>query len=305
MAIWQETIKDFRSYLILERGGAENTVESYTSDLKKLVQFLEIKKMDIRPIDMTFDVLRQYTRWINTLGLGPRSQARMVSTLKTFYHFLKLEDQLTVDPSIKLVAPKVSRKIPEVLAVHEVDQIMQVIDLSNPIGLRNRAMLEVLYSCGLRVSELTGLELTNLMLDIGIIRVFGKGDKERLVPIGAEAIRHLEIYLEHVRRPFPNVHEPDRNIIFLNRRGRQLSRVMIFMVIKEATAKAGIQKNVSPHTFRHSFATHLIEAGADLRAVQDMLGHESITTTEIYTHLDTDYLRETIQNFHPRSKMEN
>ncbi len=299
---WQATINGFRAYLLLERSLAENTAEAYLRDLNKLVEFLALRSYELTPQQLDTEHLAEFIRWLNALGLGARSQARLLSALKTFYKYLLVEDLTDRDPTELLDAPRLSRKIPEVLSYEEIQAMLDAIDLSTPHGTRNRAMLETLYACGLRVSELTDLRLSSLFLEVGFIKVIGKGDKERIVPIGEAAAKHIRLYIEGVRRQQRNIHPDDANVLFLNRRGKQLTRVMVFLVVKECARLAGIQKKVSPHTFRHSFATHLIEGGADLKAVQDMLGHESIITTEIYTHLDTDYLRETIMQFHPRNK---
>jgi integrase/recombinase XerD len=288
--------------MMLERSLAENTIEAYERDLKKLVEFLEIRQYELSATQVETSHLEEFIMWLNELGLGARSQARLLSALKTFYRYLLLEDVVEKDPTELLEGPRMRRKIPDVLAYEEIQSMLGAIDLSTPHGLRNRAMLETLYACGLRVSELTDLRLSNLYLDIGFVKVVGKGDKERIVPIGEDAIKHIHFYLEGVRRHLTKIRKEHENIVFLNRRGGKLTRVMVFMIVKETALLAGIDKNVSPHTFRHSFATHLIEGGADLKAVQDMLGHESIITTEIYTHLDTDYLRETILSYHPRNR---
>ncbi len=299
---WKPTVKGFKSYLMLERSLSENSIAAYLRDVAKLKEFLVLKELDVAPKDVTQKHLEEFILWLNELGLGARSQARLISGLKAFYKFLLVEDMTDDDPTELLEGPRLSRKIPEVLSYEEIRRMLDTIDLSEPQGTRNRAMLETLYACGLRVTEMTTLRLSNLFTEIGFIKVIGKGDKERLVPIGEEALLHIKHYVEGVRRAQTNIHPDHENFIFLNRRGKSLSRVMVFMIVKEAAKLAGITKKVSPHTFRHSFATHLIEGGADLKAVQDMLGHESITTTEIYTHLDTDYLRETIMAFHPRGR---
>ncbi len=299
---WKPTVKGFKSYLMLERSLSENSIAAYLRDVAKLKEFLVLKELDVAPKDVTQKHLEEFILWLNELGLGARSQARLISGLKAFYKFLLVEDMTDDDPTELLEGPRLSRKIPEVLSYEEIRRMLDTIDLSEPQGTRNRAMLETLYACGLRVTEMTTLRLSNLFTEIGFIKVIGKGDKERLVPIGEEALLHIKHYVEGVRRAQMNIHPDHENFIFLNRRGKSLSRVMVFMIVKEAAKLAGITKKVSPHTFRHSFATHLIEGGADLKAVQDMLGHESITTTEIYTHLDTDYLRETIMAFHPRGR---
>ena len=297
---WDTTLKAFKSYLLLERTLSKNSVAAYLRDVEKLISYFTIQEIIISPAEVTTAQLEDFIFWINKMGLEANSQARLISGLKAFYKYLLIEDIISDDPTTLLEGPRLRRKIPEVLHYDEIQAMLATIDLSHPHGVRNRAMLETLYACGLRVSELINLRLSNIYFDLGLIKVIGKGDKERLVPIGQEAQKHINLYREGVRKLQDNIHPDHENILFLNRRGKGLSRVMVFMVIKEAAKAAGIEKPVSPHTFRHSFATHLIEGGADLRAVQDMLGHESITTTEIYTHLDTDFLRETILSFHPR-----
>lgn len=297
---WTSTLKDYEGFLKLEKGLSNNSIEAYLRDIGKLVQYLEIQQISIDPKALDHNDLHSFLMWIGELGLSAKSQARILSGLKAFYRYLLLEDLVQKDPTALLEGPKLGRKLPEVLSVEEIDLLLSKIDLSKAEGQRNKAMLETLYSCGLRVSELVGLQISNIYRAEGFIRVIGKGDKERLVPVSQRALKEIDFYL------------PDRNalaiapghedILFLNRRGRMLTRVMLFTIIKELTITAGIQKTVSPHTFRHSFATHLVEGGADLRAVQEMLGHESITTTEIYTHLDREYLREAIISFHPRSR---
>jgi len=297
---WDTTLKAFKAYLLLERTLSQNSVDAYLRDVQKLISYFTIQEITIHPAKVTTAQLEDFIFWINGLGLEANSQARLISGLKAFYKYLLIEDIISDDPTTLLEGPRLRRKIPEVLHYDEIQAMLATIDLSHPHGVRNRAMLETLYACGLRVSELINLRLSNIFFDLGLIKVIGKGDKERLVPIGQEAQKHINLYLKGVRKLQNNIHSDHENILFLNRRGKGLSRVMVFMVIKEAAKAASIEKPVSPHTFRHSFATHLIEGGADLRAVQDMLGHESITTTEIYTHLDTDFLRETILSFHPR-----
>lgn len=302
MSSWAPYINGFKSYLLLERSLSGNTIEAYLRDIRKLVEFLALSDINVPPDGLDVDQLSSFLHSLNDLGLGARSQARLLSAIKTFYKYLLTEDMIQVDPTSLLEGPRLPRKIPEVLAYEEIQRMIASIDLSESHGVRNRAMLETLYACGLRVSELIDLRMSNLYLDIGFVKVLGKGNKERIVPIGEEAVKHIGFYIEGVRRSMMNIHPDHSNFLFLNRRGKQLSRVMVFMIVKECAKLAGIDKNVSPHTFRHSFATHLIEGGADLKAVQDMLGHESILTTEIYTHLDTDYLRETILSYHPRNK---
>lgn len=298
---WPFALNNFRTYLLLERSLSANTLDAYISDVEKFVRYLEIEKIERLPLQVRQEDLEQFIHWANRLGLEASSQARLISGLRAFYKFLLVEDLLDDDPTELLEGPRLRRKIPEVLSVHEIRQMLEAIDLSEPQGLRNRAILETLYACGLRVSELVNLRLTNLFLSAGFIKVLGKNNKERLVPIGSDAVKYLEQYLEHDRSRMEIKHGQE-NYVFLNRRGAHLTRVMVFYIIKELAQKAGINKTISPHTFRHSFATHLVEGGADLKAVQDMLGHESITTTEIYTHLDTEYLKETIYLFHPRMK---
>ena len=303
MSNWTPYIKGFEAYLLLERSLSAHTAQAYLSDLDKLQQFLKLRDYTHSPLDIGAPQLEEFLQWLNNLGLAARSQARLISALKTFYKYLILENLTEADPTELIDAPRLGRKIPEVLSYQEIQRLLAAIDLSHPQGTRNRAMLETLYACGLRVSELTQLRLSNLFLDIGFVQVIGKGDKERIVPIGEEAIKHIHLYVQSDRRSQMNIKKGHEDILFLNRRGRALTRVMVFHVVKEAAAAAGIEKNVSPHTFRHSFATHLIEGGADLKAVQDMLGHESIITTEIYTHLDTDFLRQTILLYHPRNRV--
>lgn len=299
---WKPYIRGFKSHLLLERSLANNTIEAYLSDINKLLDFFELHQFDLAPQEVKTNHLENFILWINGMGLGARSQARLLSALKTFYKYLLIEDIVREDPTELLEGPRLSRKIPEVLTYEEIQAMLGAIDLSYAHGVRNKAMLETLYACGLRVSELINLRLSNLYLDIGFVKVIGKGNKERIIPIGEEAIKHIGFYLNGIRRSMMNIHPDHINFLFLNRRGKKLSRVMIFMIIKELAQLAGIEKTVSPHTFRHSFATHLIEGGADLKAVQDMLGHESILTTEIYTHLDTEFLRETVLSYHPRNK---
>ncbi|KQS31328.1 site-specific tyrosine recombinase XerD [Dyadobacter sp. Leaf189] len=297
--MWQSYIKHFKNYLRLERALSGNSVEAYVRDVEKLEEFVTLAGINLAPGKIEEAHLTAFLKYLAELGLAAHSQARMLSGIKAFFKYLVLENEIADDPTELLESPRLPRKLPDVLSYEEIESMLGAIDHSTPEGTRNRAIIEVLYSSGLRVSELTSLLLTHCYFDIGFLRILGKGDKVRLVPIGKEAIKYTQIYLEHVR----NEIAPDKDsgdIVFLNRRGGQLSRVMIFLMIKDIAEKAGIQKNVSPHTFRHSFATHLIEGGASLRAVQEMLGHESITTTEIYTHLDRDYLKQIVKEFHPR-----
>jgi integrase/recombinase XerD len=275
---------------------------AYEDDVLKLHQFFEGEEIKISPLEVQYEDLEKFVIYINKLGLGARTQARIISGLKAFYKFLLLEDLIDDPPTELLEGPKLPRKIPDTLSYEEITAVLATIDISTAHGQRNRAMLETLYACGLRVTELITLKLSSYYTDVGYVKVIGKNDKERIVPIGQEAMKHIGFYLEGYRNHMDNIHSEHQDFIFLNRRGKRLSRIMVFNIIKEAVAKAGIKKSISPHTFRHSFATHLVEGGADLRAVQEMLGHESITTTEIYTHLDTSYLRKTIMNCHPRNK---
>lgn len=300
---WQPTINGFNTYLQLEKSLAKNSIEAYLSDVGRFVAFLDYHKISVSPEKVTQQQVEQFLEWVSVLGMSARSQSRILSGLKAFYHYLLIEDIITVSPTALIDAPKIGRKLPEVLNIQEIDAVINAIDLSTPEGLRNKAILETLYSCGLRVSELINLKLSFMMFDEGFIRIIGKGNKERIAPIGSAAIKQIYIYIEHVRNHFPTIAKGSEDILFLNRRGKKLTRVMIFTIIKNLVAKAGITKNVSPHTFRHSFATHLVEGGADLRAVQEMLGHESITTTEIYTHLDRSYLKQAIMDFHPRGNL--
>ena len=289
--------------MLLERSLSPNTIEAYLNDVQKFVRYLEIENRPLLPLQVRREDLEKFILWVNRLGLEANSQARLISGLRAFYKFLLIEDMIDDDPTELLEGPRLRRKVPEVLSVHEIQAMLAAVDLSEPLGVRNRAMVEVLYACGLRVSELVNLKITGLFPDAGFVKVTGKNDKERLVPIGQEAVRFLNMYLEHVRGRHGKIRPGHENIVFLNRNGARMTRVMVFYIIRELAEKAGVVKNISPHTFRHSFATHLVEGGADLKAVQDMLGHESITTTEIYTHLDTEYLKQTIYLYHPRLKM--
>lgn len=299
--MWEPYKKGFRAFLQLEKSLSDNSVEAYGRDIEKLTQFLEQSGIEKNPAAIELTDLQQFIKWIAELGMTPTSQARIISGIKAFYKYCSLEQIVTNDPTVLLEAPKLKRSLPDVLAFEEIENIIDQIDLSKPEGGRNKAILETMYSCGLRVSELVNLKLSQLYLDVGFIRVVGKGDKERLVPIGSSASKYITIYRNDIRVHMP-IKKGQEDILFLNRRGSKLTRVMIFLMLKDLVKKAGITKNISPHTFRHSFATHLVEGGADLRAVQEMLGHESITTTEIYTHLDRDFLRDTLQRFHPAFK---
>ena len=299
---WEDAIKGFEQYLMLERRLSANTLEAYRRDVARLREWMAMHAPGAGPHQVQLQDLQAMLRWLEELGLDPRSRSRILSGIRAFYRFLLVENLIEADPTELLEGPRLGRKLPDVLRVEEVQAMLAAVDLSTPHGLRNRAILELLYACGLRASELTGLRLSDLLLDIGFVRVIGKGDKERYVPIGAEAARQLELYLEGVRRPMRHIRADSRDIVFLNRRGGRLSRVMVFYIVRDAARAAGIERKVSPHTLRHSFATHLVEGGADLRAVQQMLGHESILTTEIYTHLDRHYLRETLMQYHPLAR---
>lgn len=297
---WQVYKKGFKAYLQLEKSLAAHSIEAYLHDLDKLLQYLESASIQVTPNQITLVHLRECVRWAAELGMKPTSQARMISGIKAFFNYLLMDDVIQESPADLLDSPKNTRKLPDTLDVHEIEQIIQVIDLSKPEGTRNKAIIETMFSCGLRVSELVSLQLSNISTDEKFVRVIGKGNKERLVPIGSMALQAIAMYVQHVRvhiQPQTGNHD----IVFLNAKGKALSRVMIFYIVKQLAGKAGIRKTISPHTFRHSFATALVEAGADLRAVQQMLGHESITTTEIYTHLDRSYLKDIITQFHPRS----
>jgi integrase/recombinase XerD len=297
---WSRDIKDFVSYLKIEKGLAENSILAYQNDVAKLCDFAVSNQKS--PTEIKYNDLKQFIAELFDLGLSARSQARIISGIKQFYGFLLLENVISDDPSELLEQPKIGRKLPEILTIEEIDSLIAAIDLSKNEGHRNRAIIETLYSCGLRVSELTNLRFSDLYFDEGFIRVIGKGNKERLVPVSVQVQKEIELYNNHIRR-HQEITKGHENIVFLNRRGSQLTRVMIFTIIKELAKAIGLNKTISPHTFRHSFATHLIEGGANLRAIQDMLGHESITTTEIYTHLDQRFLRDAILNFHPRNSL--
>jgi integrase/recombinase XerD len=299
--MWEAYKKGYKAYLQLEKSLSDHSVEAYLHDVTKLTQYLQVVNQEKNPAALTLKDLQAFVKWIGELGMGATTQARIISGIRSFYKYLLTEQLITIDPSTLLEAPKTRRKLPDTLSFEEIELLIGTIDLSSPEGTRNKAILETMYSCGLRVSELVGLKISCLYLDIGFIRVIGKGDKERLVPIGSDAIKCIKIYKDRVRS-HQSVSEKNQDILFLNRRGNALSRVMIFYIIKSLATAAGITKVISPHTFRHSFATHLVEGGADLRAVQEMLGHESITTTEIYTHLNRDFLRDTLQQFHPAFK---
>jgi integrase/recombinase XerD len=300
--MWEPYKKGFKAWLQLEKSLAENSVEAYLRDIDKLTDFLQATNKMITPQELELKDLEKFVQWISELGMTVTSQSRIISGLRSFYTYCYIEQVITVNPTALLETPKQKRALPDTLSFDEIECIIAQTDLSKPEGGRNKAILETLYSCGLRVSELVNLRISCLHLDIGFVRVIGKGDKERLVPIGSDAIKYINIYKNNIRTHI-NIKPGQEDFLFLNRRGSKLTRVMIFIMLKALTKKAGITKTISPHTFRHSFATHLVEGGADLRAVQEMLGHESITTTEIYTHLDREYLRTTLHQFHPAFKV--
>lgn len=299
--IWKSFKESYRHYLLLERSLSKHSIEAYLNDIAKLAEFDSMSLSSIGPLRITADNLRDFLNYLTDLGLGARSQARLVSAIKSFYKFLLLEDEIVESPAAGIESPRIGRKLPDTLSFDEIVRLIDVIDLSKAEGTRNKAIIETLYSCGLRVSELVNLRMSKLNFSEEYLSVVGKGNKERLVPIGPDAIKYISIYLNEKRRHM-DIKKGSEDIVFLNRRGKQLTRVMIFTIVKNLSKEAGIKKTVSPHTFRHSFATHLVEGGADLRVVQDLLGHASITTTEVYTHLDTDYLRSAIYDYHPRYK---
>ncbi len=297
---WSDCKKGYENFLKLEKSLSQNSVSAYVNDINKLISFLDEEEKKIPPEKVRLQHLKKFVEWLNLKGVSPRTQARTISGIKSFFKYLLIEEKIMNDPTTLLESPKVGRKLPDILSMEEIDLLIDSVDVSKPEGQRNRAMLETLYSCGLRVSELVNLKISNLSFDQGFIKVEGKSDKERLVPISKSAMEEITKYTEGYRTGL-NISKESSNILFLNRRGKTLSRVMVFTIIKGLAEKVNLGKKISPHTFRHSFATHLINGGADLRAVQEMLGHESILTTEIYTHIDKDYLKSTIQQFHPRS----
>ena len=300
--MWEIHIKHFGNYLKLERSLSPNSVEAYHRDVSLLAKYMEMSHPGTSPMKVTGKQLKLFIQYINEIGMSAYSQARILSGVKAFYKYLLFEELIEKDPTMLIEGPKLGRKLPDTLSFFEIENLFNAIDLSTPEGARNRAMLELLYCSGLRVSELVELKLNNIYFDIGFLRVIGKGNKERLVPFGKDAARYIDIYIKEIRGRSPHA-APAKGFdsyVFLNRRGKKLTRVMVFTIIKELAMQTGLTKSISPHTFRHSFATHLIEGGADLRAVQEMLGHESITTTEIYTHLDREYLKQVVQEFHPR-----
>lgn len=295
---WKQAIKDFKTYLRLEKSLSENSIEAYSDDVHKLEKFFTEMGISTGPLSVTYQDLRDFIAWFGTDNNNARTQSRVISGIRAFYKFLLIEGEIEENPASLIESPKIGLKLPEVLSVSEIDSIISQIDLSKPEGHRNKAIIETLYGCGLRVSELVNLRMTDIHYGEGFVTVTGKGNKQRLVPISNKALKEINIYKKD-RDRLPVIF--DQNIVFLNRRGKKLTRAMIFTIIKDLAAKAGIRKNISPHTFRHSFATHLVEGGADLRAVQEMLGHESILTTEIYTHIDRSFLRDTLIMFHPRA----
>ena len=301
MSNWNHYIKNFEAYLKIEKSLSGNSVSAYLHDVQLLRNYLMIEKNDAKPDDLSLQDLEHFLAHLHDLGLADRSQARIISGLKAFYKYLVTDDYIKEDPTALIEGPKLGKKLPDTLSFEEIEKLIGALDLSKDENIRNKAMLETLYSSGLRVTEMINLRISHIYKDVEFIRIIGKGNKERLVPIGSEAIKHIDIYLEHVRNKLPQ-YPKYSDILFLNRRGSPISRVMVFLVIKKLAQNIGLNKSISPHTFRHSFATHLIEGGADLRAIQQMLGHASITTTEIYTHLDQQYLKESLSMHHPRFK---
>jgi integrase/recombinase XerD len=299
--MWDAYKKGYKAWLRLEKSLSDNSVEAYLHDVEKLTDYLQLSQNLKSPAEIELKELQQFVKWVGELGMTATSQARIISGIRGFYKFCLVEQITKNDPAALLEAPKTRRKLPDTLSFEEIENIIAQLDQSTPEGSRNKAILETMYSCGLRVTEVINLKISCLYLDVGFIRVIGKGDKERLVPIGRDAVKYIRIYKEDIR-VHQTIQAGYEDFLFLNNRGKPLSRVMIFYIIKKMALKAGVTKNISPHTFRHSFATHLVEGGADLRAVQEMLGHESITTTEIYTHLDRDFLRDTLHRFHPAFK---
>lgn len=307
MSVWDSYLKQFENHLKLERSFSSNSVEAYIRDVVKLKQFLENSNCKLSPVKISTDYLQEFIMTLSKLEMSEYSQARILAGIKSFFKFLMMEKLIEEDPTQLIHTPKIAQKLPDVLTLEEIDVLFETVDLSTNEGIRNRAMLETLYSCGVRVSELINLQMNHIYTEeddhggtFSFMKVIGKGNKQRLVPLGKSALHHIEIYKKEVRNHM-NIESGHSHFLFLNRRGKQLSRVMIFTIIKKLVEQLGWEKNISPHTFRHSFATHLVENGANLRAVQEMLGHESITTTEVYTHLDRSYLKQTITEFHPRS----
>lgn len=298
---WNIAIKTFKNHLRLEKSLSLNSIEAYLRDVEKLEQYLSMEDQSVSPAQVTTAHLKAFINYINDIGLSANSQSRLISGIRSFFQFLVLENEIKTDPCDLLVMPKIGRKLPDTLSFEEITRLIESIDLSRPDGERNKAIIETLYGCGLRVSELVQLQISNIYENDGFIRVIGKGNKERIIPVGMKVLKQIQFYKEQYRNHL-KIQKTAEDIVFLNRRGNALTRVMIFTIIKKLALKAGIKKAISPHTFRHSFATHLVEGGADLRAVQEMLGHESITTTEIYTHLDRNFLKDTLLSFHPRAR---
>ncbi|HXP51945.1 MAG TPA: site-specific tyrosine recombinase XerD [Bacteroidia bacterium] len=296
---WKSALNGFKAYLMLEKSLSGNTLEAYYHDIDLLRKFLDEKQYNIAPEKVALANLQEFLAWIGETSIGPRSQARLISGIRAFYKYLLMEDVIQQNPAELLELPKLPKKLPEVLSVEEIDMIIKELDMSKPEGQRNKAMLETLYCCGLRVSELVSLKISDVSFDEGYVKVIGKGNKQRIVPLGESTAKFIRIYMNEVRCHVA-IKKTAEDILFLNKSGNKMSRVMVFLIIQKLKEKAGLHKKISPHTFRHSFATHLVEGGADLRAVQEMLGHESITTTEIYTHLNREYLRDAILRFHPR-----
>lgn len=296
---WHSAITGFSAYLRLERSLASHSVEAYLRDVRSLRDYCHQYAETVGPLSVTLQTIEGFLAWLNTLGLSARTQSRVLSGLRAFYKYLLVEDMINYDPLELIEGPRLDQKLPDVLSYEEIEAILAAIDLSHPQGTRNRAMIETLYASGLRVSELISLKISNLFADVGMLKVLGKNSKERLVPIGNDALKHIRLYMEGDRARMLNIKKGSEDFVFLNRRGNPLTRVMVFQIVKDLVKKAGISKQISPHTFRHSFATHLVEGGADLRAVQEMLGHSSIVTTEIYTHLNTDFLKATVLQYHP------
>lgn len=298
---WDNAIESYKTYLILEKSLSSNSVEAYLNDINKLAKYCADKHKVKTPDEVTYDILKDYLIYVSEIGVTNRTQARCISSIRSFFKFLVFDGQLENNPTRLLEAPKIGRKLPNILSVEEIDSMLNAVEMYKPEGQRNKAIIEMLYSCGLRVSELISIKLSNINFRMGIVKIDGKGNKERVIPLSKNAKEEIKRYLK-VYRDYLDIEKGYEDVLFLNKRGTALSRVMVFNIIKHLANRAGIKKNVSPHTFRHSFASHLVSGGADLRAVQDMLGHESILTTEIYTHLDDHYLKDTINKFHPRSK---
>lgn len=298
---WDNAIENYKTYLILEKSLSSNSIEAYLNDITKLARFCAEQHQVKEPEKVTYEILKNYLTFVGEVGVTNRTQARCISSIRSFFKFLVFDGQLENNPTKQLEAPKIGRKLPNILTVEEIDSMLNAVEMFKPEGQRNKAIIEMLYSCGLRVSELIGIKMSNINYRLNIVKIEGKGNKERIIPLSKNAKAEIKQYLK-VYRDYLDITEECKDVLFLNKRGSSLSRVMVFNIIKHLATRAGIKKNVSPHTFRHSFASHLVSGGADLRAVQDMLGHESILTTEIYTHLDDNYLRDTINKFHPRSK---